>query len=385
MFLCPAYPAIGGIEAVTSLLADYFLEKGFQVFILVSGKDKLLGSPLDKHLLLMTKMEGQLNSKENLAFIDRFIWENDIACVFNQGVFSQSYLHAGLHKEALFFNTLHSCPFWEIKNFQESSLGKLLKAENSSFLRSIVLVRFILNKIKPGLSHPFIVSFYRKQIESVSYYVVLDQAYKRILENRLFGGVEQEKIKVICNPIVLPESYQPHKKKKVIYVGRLVNETKRVDRLLRIWKKIQHEIPDWELVIVGDGEERENLEKMSGRLQLERIVFHGYVNPVPFYESADILCLTSTYEGFPMVLSEAQSYGVVPVSFKCSEAICSMIDHRLNGMIVECYNEESFAEELLILIKDDALRMSMSKEAIKKASAFNVEKIGQAWLDLMGK
>jgi len=193
LFLCPSYPAIGGVEAVTSLLVDFFLEKGFEVFILVSGTEKLLGSSLDKHINLMSVMENPLNSEENLAFIDRFIDEKDIACVFNQGIFSQSYLHAALHKDVLFFNTLHSCPFWEVDNFKYSSLGQLLLVEKKSFSKFKVIVRFILNKIKSGWSHPSILSFYRKQIESVSYYVVLDQAYKTILENRLYGGVQQEK------------------------------------------------------------------------------------------------------------------------------------------------------------------------------------------------
>lgn len=385
LFLCPSYPAIGGVEAVTSLLVDYFLEKGFEVFILVSGTEKVLGSSLDKHLNLMTTMKGRLNSAENLAFIDHFIGEKDIACVFNQGIFSQSYLYASLHNDVLFINTLHSCPFWEVKKFRYSKPGQLLQAEKTSYGKFKVLVRFVLNKIKPGWSHPFIVAFYRKQIDSVSYYVVLDQAYKTILEKRLYGGVKQEKIKVIPDPLALPEKKLFNKQKKVLYVGRLTGEPKRVDRLLRIWKRIQQEISGWELLIVGDGDQRENLEEMSDKLQLENVSFLGYASPVPFYESADILCLTSTYEGFGMVLTEAQSYGVIPVSFRCSEAIGNIIDHGVNGMIVEYFDEEALAKELLIIMKDDFLRASMSRNAIIKATDFNIEKIGQTWLDLMGK
>lgn len=370
------------MEAVTCLLVDFFIEKGFEISILVSDIGKLPGSTLDKHSGLMTPMQGLTNSKENLAFIDEFICTNDIACVFNQGVFSEAYLNAP-HKDVLFINTLHSCPFWEVERFKHSTLKQLLRLENTAYKRLKVYVRFVLNRIKPGLSHPFIEAFYRCQIDSVSYYVVLDMAYKKTLEKRLYGGVSNEKIRVIQNPVVIPVDASVRKKNQVLYVGRLTPEPKRVDRLLRIWQIIQSEVPDWELFILGDGKERANLEKLAVDLHLKNIHFLGYRNPVSFYKSASILCLTSTYEGFSMVLTEAQSYGIVPIAFGCVEGISSIIDHGKSGVIIEPFDEESFAQELLALIKNDSLRKLMSKNAEKKALKFSIDKIGQDWLKLL--
>ena len=174
LFICPSYPAIGGVEAVTRLMINFFQEKGYEVYVLISGTDSQFQVDLAKPLSLMTSMKGTLNSKENLAFIDHFILEKDIACVFNQGVFSESYHHASLHKNVLFINTLHSCPFWEVINFSQSTLNLLVRGEKTCYNRFKVIVRYVLNRIKPGLSHPSIKQFYRQQIDSVSYYVVLD-------------------------------------------------------------------------------------------------------------------------------------------------------------------------------------------------------------------
>jgi glycosyltransferase involved in cell wall biosynthesis len=385
LFLCPSYPAIGGVEAVSSLLIDFFIEKGFEIFILVSSAEKLPQASLHKHFDLMTPMQGLINSKENLNYIDDFILSNNISCVFNQGIFSESYLHAPQHKEVLFINTLHSCPFWEVEKFKNSSLRELLKTEKTAVNRAKVLVRYLLNKIKPGMSHPSIEAFYRQRIESVSYFVVLDKSYKTELENRLYGSVVQDKIRVIPNPLIKPTSSNLQKKNQVLYVGRLTYTPKRVDRLLRIWKMIQSEITDWELIILGDGEERVDLEKIATALHLNNCRFLGYQSTQPYYESASILCLTSTYEGFPMVLLEAQSYGAIPIAFGCVKSIPSIIDHGDNGFIIKPFDEALFAKQLLSLIKDKSLRQLMSQKAEEKASDFTLDKIGKVWLQLMKK
>ena len=383
LFVCPTYPAIGGMETVTSLLVDFFLGHSLEVFILIPGSETLLGGVPDKHIKLMTPMKGDLNSKENLDFIDDFIVTNDIACVINQGLLSEIHLRAELHKDVLFINTLHSCPFWELVKFKSSTLSQLLAKEKSTHSRMKVFLRFLLNHIKPGMSHLFIHSFYRKQIDMVSYYVVLDPTYKKILENRLYHGVAQDKIKAIPNPLVLPEHSALPKKKQVLWVGRLTASPKRVDRLLRIWELIQSEAPDWELLIIGDGDQRVKLETMALDLNLINTHFMGYCKVEPFYESASILCLTSSYEGLPMVLLEAQSYGTIPVTFGCVEAIDHIIDHDKSGVIIESFNEKLFAIALLKLMKDSALRVEMSRKAREKASEFALEKIGQQWLNLL--
>jgi len=383
LFLCPSYPAIGGVDTVTSLLVDFFIERGYEVYILVPSVEKTGGGSLDKHMRYMIAMKGRLNSPENLEFIDNFICDHDINGVFNQGVFSDACLHSYLHKDVLFINTLHGCPFWEEKKFANSKLRQLYKAEKTSYKKFKVIIRYILGKINPRLSFPSIDSYYRERIDSSSFYVVLDEAYKLTLQNRLYGGKDQDKIRFIPNPIRLPAEIEHPKANLVLFVGRLIAAHKRVDRLLRIWKSIQDKIPDWDLFIIGDGEDRINLEKLSESLKLDRIRFLGKRNPHPYYKIASILCLTSNYEGFPIVLPEAQSYGLVPVTFNCTEAISGIINNNVDGIIVAPYDEAAFSKELLTLINDEERRVKMQQSAFMNVQKLNINKIGEAWLKLM--
>ena len=65
---------------------------------------------------------------------------------------------------------------------------------------------------------------------------------------------------------------------------------KRVDRLLAIWEKCQDSLKDWELIIIGEGEERTNLENLAKKMNLQRLVFAGYIsNMEPYYQNASII------------------------------------------------------------------------------------------------
>jgi glycosyltransferase involved in cell wall biosynthesis len=368
---------------VTSLLIDFFIEKEFEVFLVVAKTGIETGSVLDKHAGLMYQMEGTLNSTENLAWLDRFIDENKIGCVIDQGMFSDACFHAKQHKETRYITTLHSCPFYEVERFAGYSLRQLMKTEKSSYKRFTVFVRYLMNQLKPGLSHPQINEFYRKRIEAVNHFVVLHDSYKKMLERRLFKGIEQTNILSIPDPLKLPPVITEAKSKTVIYVGRLAVVPKRVDRLLRIWKTIQKDISDWNLNIVGDGDDKAFLENLANELKLERVRFLGRQHPEPFYKEASILCLTSSYEGWGLVITEAQSFGTIPVTFNCTKAMADMISNHIDGILVEPGDETTFARELLALIKNDDLRDRMRYNAIKKVGKLDIKAVGQHWLQLV--
>jgi len=382
LFICSNYPETGGVETVTGLLTDFFRTKGYSVALLVSEGRKRSISENHPHFHLMTEMPGPLNSEPNLAFIDDFIRNKEIACVFNQGVFSQAYLNASLHPNTLFINTLHSRPFWEVHNFVHSKWGDVLALQNGPFQKTKTMLRYFLGFIHPDLTHPNIRRFYRKQIECANWFVVLDKAFKKELEFKLYQGVAQSKIRVIPNPLNHPTDTLAPKQKQVLYVGRLTAEPKRVDRLLRIWADIEEVVPDWTLQIVGDGEERSNLEKLSKELRLKNVYFRGFQETSAYYRTASILCLTSTYEGAPMVIPEAQSHGTVPIAFGSVESIYSLIDDGMNGLIVPPFDEKAFSTDLLKLIQDEKRLIYLSENALTKVKDLDVESIGSHWLKL---
>lgn len=92
------------------------------------------------------------------------------------------------------------------------------------------------------------------------------------------------------------------KEKILLYVGRIENRQKRIDLLLKTWALVQKQCIDWSLVIVGDGNSKEELTNLSLSVKLERVRWVDRCDPRPFYEKASIFALTSSFEGFGIVL-----------------------------------------------------------------------------------
>lgn len=383
LFLCPTYPLTGGIETVTGLLVDFFVSRGYEVYIMASNRYKSAGINHEKHSGIVRFLEGEMNSTVNLDHIYKFIEEKDMACVFDQGAFTSISLNSERYKDVIFINTLHSCPFWEIKKFLGSTFMQLLKAEKTKEGKFKAALRYFISRLFPRFAFPSIKEYYRKSIDSSTFFVVLDNEYKRILQDKLYGGELNSKIVCIPNPVRFPGNSKFAKENKVIYVGRLTYADKRVDRLLRIWKIVQDEIPEWELLIIGDGSEMQNLRDMAVSMNLKNVSFKGSCSPDQYYMTASVLCLTSDYEGFGLVIPEAQSYGIVPVVFDCSPAISKIINNGKDGIIVDDFDEQAFAIEMISLIKDRRRLEDMQKKAILNSERFDVERIGNAWIELI--
>lgn len=100
------------------------------------------------------------------------------------------------------------------------------------------------------------------------------------------------------------------KKKTIIFVGRIDNPQKGIDRLLKVWKAVFSEHPSWELLIIGDCPDRKMLEEYVSAKGIQRVNFLGHQSSVlTFYRNASMIFLTSTVEGFPMVLIESMPTG----------------------------------------------------------------------------
>lgn len=129
--------------------------------------------------------------------------------------------------------------------------------------------------------------------------------------------------------------------------------------------------PRVKLVIVGQGPERENLEKLAKKLNIaERVIFTGLVDEVsPFYTSADIFVLPSFFikkegdiEGLGIVLLEAQQYGLPVIGTK-SGGIPEAIDNGRSGFVVPERNPRAIKEKILLLADDKELYFRMANRA----------------------
>lgn len=165
-------------------------------------------------------------------------------------------------------------------------------------------------------------------------------------------------------------------------VGRLTYQ-KGFERLIDTWSIIKEKAPaGWKLCIVGSGELKTNLQD-----QIERLLLNSDIEIIPatsqiqeYYLNASIYCMTSLFEGFPMVLLEAQNYGLPLVSFDCETGPAEII--RDNGFLVKDNDKEAFANAVLKLINSKELRQEMGERSLQNAKNYTIDSIINHWIAL---
>jgi GalNAc-alpha-(1->4)-GalNAc-alpha-(1->3)-diNAcBac-PP-undecaprenol alpha-1,4-N-acetyl-D-galactosaminyltransferase len=158
----------------------------------------------------------------------------------------------------------------------------------------------------------------------------------------------------------------------VVCVGRLITR-KHHDRLIKIFADINN--PDWKLMIVGgDAVKQENHSKLQQLIyslnMADKIILTGTQNNVDDYLlRSKIFALTSSSEGFPLVIGEAMSAGLPVVAYDCITGPSEMINDGENGFLVPLFDDIAFMERLKYLMDNDDKREKMgiaAKESIKK-------------------
>ncbi|MFO0939644.1 MAG: glycosyltransferase [Pirellulales bacterium] len=169
----------------------------------------------------------------------------------------------------------------------------------------------------------------------------------------------------------------------ILYVGRLSPE-KRIELLLESWRIAAPELPDWQLRIVGDGVARADLEQQAKGLP--RVTFVGWKgNPQEEFVSSQMFVLCSRYEGFPVALLEALSFGLPVVTTACSSAIGELQATNYNEFIKVAVPDtpESIAEAIIELANDPARRINLSHQAHQVARLYTWATIGPKWDELL--
>lgn len=224
--------------------------------------------------------------------------------------------------------------------------------------------------------HRYLDRRYARKLNSFARIVLLTREEQEIwpeLRNSVVIHNYQEKVSAISAEL---------NHKRVIAVGRYSYQ-KGFDLLAEAWKMVTEAHPDWSLHIYGDGD-RTELEKKIIALNLnESFLTHGKTDSIiEKYQESSIFVLSSRYEGFGMVLTEAMGCGLPPVSFACPSGPRDIITDGVDGLLVENGNIAQLAEKICYLIEHEAVRKEMGKTARESVKRFRKEEIMAEWKQL---
>jgi asparagine synthetase B (glutamine-hydrolysing)/glycosyltransferase involved in cell wall biosynthesis len=204
-------------------------------------------------------------------------------------------------------------------------------------------------------------------------------------------NVPDDKLHVIFNPLVSAKLkarsqepiedpwFEPGASPVILGVGRLHPE-KDFATLIHAFARVRRKMAA-HLIILGEGSERDSLERLAKELRLTNdIVMPGFVNnPLPYMSKASVLALTSWFEGLGNVLIEALACGTPVVATDCPTGPREILENGRYGLLVPVGDAEALAEALITTISNPPPQ-SLLEEA---AARFAVDTITQRYLDVM--
>jgi glycosyltransferase involved in cell wall biosynthesis len=172
----------------------------------------------------------------------------------------------------------------------------------------------------------------------------------------------------------------PDQAKVVVSMGRLAPE-KGFDLLLEAFAQLAPTHGDYHLVILGEGSERNPLERARESLNLTgRVHMPGRVsNPMAYLRKCDLFVMSSRYEGFPMALCEAMACGLPVISFDCPTGPGEIIRNGVDGLLVPAGDLRGLTDTMDRLMSDAEARLVLGSRAPEVLERFSEARIMGEW------
>ncbi len=365
----------GGAERVASLIGNYYIEQGHNVYYFISKNSKKCAY----------EVKGKIIRTEIVANQNRIMALFEAASIMRK--YKKSYkidVSISFMEEFNYINVLSKGRDTVITRIC-TILSQREELRRTCFLYNKHLIRFFYN-----------------HADKV---VVMTDYAKNEMEHQY--GIKRKKLVKIPNPISALKMQSNtaewiYGTNTVICVGRLEN-VKQHHIAIRAFSTVIPQIPDARLIILGGGPNKNKLNSLIKNLHLENHVFLlGFQKDVSYYlQNAKAFLMTSYTEGFPNSMVEAMSAGLPVISIdspgapreilKVTESSNNSIQYgaygiltpyiKNNYMVKEAitYEEQMLGQAVTEILVNDSLRKKYSDAALKRAQMYNTEKIMAIW------
>jgi len=173
-------------------------------------------------------------------------------------------------------------------------------------------------------------------------------------------------------------------RKAFVACGRF-DKLKGFSRLIAMFGSLRYRLPEWDLVIVGDGEDKALLEEQIARERLEdRVSLPGWIADMEtVYRSADLFLFPSVSEGFALVLAEAMACGLPCVSYDCKVGPAEIIRDGIDGVLVPVGDESAFSLAMVRLAEDASGRQQMAAACPGILARLSEEAVQPLWAEVL--
>lgn len=369
VYCAPSLYIPGGMERVLSLKANFFADiAGYEVYIILTdGAHKLPYYPLSKNIHIVN-LDINFDELWNKSFIHKavlylkkqVIYKRKLKdCLFT---IKPDITISMLRREINFINSIHDGS----KKIGEIHINKdnfrNFKQENSNFIKKI-FAKWWMNQLIGKL-------------RLLDKFIVLTHTDKE-------KWTELSNTVIIGNPLPFyPDVTSNQTSKKAIAVGRFVHE-KGYDRLINAWEKVTRKHPDWSLHIYGDGD-KSDYQTLINQLNItNNCILESATNNIEKkYIESSISVLSSRFEGFGMVISEAMACGLPVVAFDCPWGPREIIQNNQDGFLIPNGDINKFADKICYLIENEDIRKDMGQKARVNIQRFKIDKIARQWDEL---
>ncbi|MDE7463263.1 MAG: glycosyltransferase [Muribaculaceae bacterium] len=405
LFLLPRFPELGGVEKITLNLAGQLARRGYWMGIYagkgssaeIDSLDFIADYP-DVHFELSGGLPGGKSESDGPLpdgeFLREYVEEEGIDTLITQGF--TSLLIPALRE----VRKIDGLRIVSVLHTNPRMSARRSRAENEGG----VLARFVKG-MAWGVYEQYSYRKYLRTLRTIANLsdkiIVLSEGYKDQML-RLLPYVKPEKIAAIPNFIpdgdsigafnlknqnIIPDKGYVDtidREKLIVYVGRVVEHTKRVSRVIELWRRVAPLFPDWRLEIVGDGPQREEYEQRVRREGMERISFSGIRRDIPaLLRRASVLLQTSDYEGMPMIVIEAMREGCVPVVYNSYAAASELIADNEDGLLITPFDEDEYFSRLTNLLQSEKEIARLSNRAIESSKRYTPAAVLPSWENIL--